>query len=380
MIHKRLASLAAASCLALFGSASAWANEILTATLKGNCADYTIEVTGDHLAMNRDYVVRWMFDLRNPNGTTTTLKGTIPVHSMDDNGDFKRGKTYDWNPALADGVNRFTSGQATLVETHPQHKKWNTVSFDFEPKRLNCPDLFNELCRSRLLQMGVFGLGDGKIDLSLVTVNGNIGVYSGGTIVNMAPSTINGNVYEYVNGQYSGPGKLNGTLIEKPKLVKEFHDTAELVASQAASLTANDGTYDNITSATTISGSSGLNVVDVTGDISLNNANLTLSGGADAFFVVNIAGNMSLVGNASLVLSGGVIINHVLYNFTGSNSSINTHVGDTVNGIILAAGTGSSMTLDGAFDGALIGGGGITLMSGATATESPCKKHPCARH
>jgi hypothetical protein len=57
-----------------------------------------------------------------------------------------------------------------------------------------------------------------------------------------------------------------------------------------------------------------------------------------------------------------------LYNFTSSNATIQTNVGDQVNGILLAAGSSSSMTLDGSFNGELIGNN-ITLMSGAVVNQ-----------
>jgi len=41
----------------------------------------------------------------------------------------------------------------------------------------------------------VLGLANGTINLSLVTVNGNVGIAAGGSIINMAPSKIVGNVY-----------------------------------------------------------------------------------------------------------------------------------------------------------------------------------------
>ncbi len=120
-------------------------------------------------------------------------------------------------------------------------------------------------------------------------------------------------------------------------------------------------------------------MVDVTGDINLNNANLTISGDADSYFIINVGGNLQLVGSASLVTTGGVPVNHILYNFESSNASLNTHVGDAMNGIFLAVGTGSSMNLDGTITGDLIGGGNMTLMSGAIVTSTPCTKkaHAC---
>lgn len=138
MFHRWLGALAGTFCLALFGAGAAPANEILTATVTANCTSYTVAVTGDHLAPKHDYEVKWKFGLENPNGTITSYKGSIPVHSMDSNGDFNKSKTLDWNPPLSAGSYAFTSGHATLFETKPRHMKWNTVEINFNPTDFSC--------------------------------------------------------------------------------------------------------------------------------------------------------------------------------------------------------------------------------------------------
>jgi hypothetical protein len=217
----------------------------------------------------------------------------------------------------------------------------------------------------------VLGLGGGQVNLSLVTVNGNVGIGAGGTIVNMAPSVINGNVFESTAGQYSGPGTLTGTQTISASLLAANVAGAFTAASDAASavaVPAQTFSFSSITAATTITGGPGLNVVNITGNISLNNANLTLSGPSNAFFIINVGGNLSLVGTASL-LTSVVPVSNILYNFTDlSGDTITTNIGDRVNGILLDAHSGSSMTLDGSFNGELIGNN-ITLMSGAVVNQ-----------
>jgi hypothetical protein len=75
-------------------------------------------------------------------------------------------------------------------------------------------------------------------------------------------------------------------------------------------------------------------------------------------------GSISLVGTASLDLTGGVTASDVLYNLTGANSNIITHVGVTLNGIILDVPSTQNFTLDGTFNGEIIAND-LTLMSGA---------------
>lgn len=222
----------------------------------------------------------------------------------------------------------------------------------------------------------ILGLGGGQVKLSNVTVNGNVGIGVGGTVNNMAPSTINGNVYQATAGQYSnGPGILTGTVITDPGTLSTNVSGAYQAASDAAGLTATQTITGDITSGTTITGVSGLNVINVTGGINLNNANLTLTGPSDAQFVVNVGGNLTLGGTASLITSGGVDTSNILYNFTATNAGFNTHVGDNVYGIMLAAGSSSNMNLDGNWYGELIGQS-INLLSDSTVTSPPTVPEP----
>lgn len=369
-------ALTGAFCLALLGSGAAWSNVIETAKVHGNCNEFSVDVTGTHLRVGHKYDVKWTFDITYPDGSTITYHGKFPVHSDDANGDFSTRKPYDWKAALADGKYMFDSGTATLYDA-TEHAKRNTISIEFNPGAFSCPNIFSNLCRSKLLNYGIFGMG-GKMSFTNDTINGDVGIASGGSLANNAPSTINGNVYEYSDGQISGPGNVTGQIIVDPKLVQKQYDTAVEVATDAANLTVNDGTYDGITNTTTVTGSAGLNVVAITGDISLSGTqSLTLSGPPDAYFVVNVSGGLNITGTSSLLLSGGVTDTHVLWNFTGSNAHIQPRAQDVVNGIILAAGSGANLELDGTYYGTVIAGGAIAVNSGAVVNSVPCPKHAC---
>jgi hypothetical protein len=170
----------------------------------------------------------------------------------------------------------------------------------------------------------ILGLGGASlqtVDLSLVTVNGNIGIGAGGAIDNMGPSVINGNVFESALGQYSGAGALHGTITTNPSLLLSNVTAAKTAAADAASATSNLQTFASITGAQTITGVSGLNVIDVAGNIALNNANLTFTGPPDATFIINVGGTISLVGTASL-LTSGVSDSNVLYNIESGGTSL----------------------------------------------------------
>jgi hypothetical protein len=113
-----------------------------------------------------------------------------------------------------------------------------------------------------------------------------------------------------------------------------------------------------------VNGDGGLNVIAVNGDIK---SSLILSGTANDTFIVNVTGTLTLGGNTTLGLAGGVTADHVLYNFVGASGSITTKVGNVLNGTLLAP--AYSFTLDGTFNGEIIGGGSISLLSGAHVNQ-----------
>src|ERR1700741_3536716 len=67
----------------------------------------------------------------------------------------------------------------------------------------------------------ILDLGGGTVNLSNVYVTGDVGAYSGSNISNMAPSTINGNVFTYGSGQYSGPGAFTGSQTINSSLLSQ---------------------------------------------------------------------------------------------------------------------------------------------------------------
>ena len=213
----------------------------------------------------------------------------------------------------------------------------------------------------------VIGLANTNIINSNVTIVGDEYVSQGGTISNMAPSTVTGNVFQFAARQYPGPGKLAGSLIINPALLMQVDNDA-LSASAAAKALRPTQTFGSITKATTIFGNGGQNVIRINGDIKKN---LTLSGSANDTFIINVTGTLTLGGSDAIALSGGVTANNVLVNFSGTGGTISTHVGNVINGTMLAP--TYSFDLDGVFDGSIIGGGSaITFKSGAKVNQRAC--------
>jgi hypothetical protein len=200
-------------------------------------------------------------------------------------------------------------------------------------------------------QFALLGLDETWLINSGVTINGNEGVSRHGMVDNERGSTINGDVDEYSKNQYTGHGKLNGNLNTSSSLMNQADADAKTASAAAAAL-APTQTFKSINRATTITGNGGLNVININGDIS---ASLTLSGSASDVFIINVKGDLSLHGTASLNLSGGVTASNVLYNFVGRHGSISTHSHTVVNGTLLAL--RYDVSINGVVNGEVIAGG-----------------------
>ena len=85
------------------------------------------------------------------------------------------------------------------------------------------------------------------------------------------------------------------------------------------------GQNDNVQ---TLLGNGGINVVDITGGNI--NGTVTLSGGANDIFYINVGANMAMSG---VVLANGVTANHVFWNITNGQ---NANLSGNLNGTFLA--------------------------------------------
>jgi hypothetical protein len=210
-------------------------------------------------------------------------------------------------------------------------------------------------------------LNNTRITNSNVTINGDEYVSSGGILKNQAPSTINGNVYAYASGNYSGPGKLTGSIIVNPTLLTQVNADASNASTSAAALPPTQ-TFPKISIPTTVIGNGGQNVIKINGDIT---ATVILVGSSTDSFVINVAGALKLTGSSTLTVLGGVASANVLYNFVGTSGTNSTSVGNSINGTLLAP--TYSFNLDGTINGRVIGGGSsISLLSGAIVNPPKC--------
>ena len=196
----------------------------------------------------------------------------------------------------------------------------------------------------------VIGLNGARIYNGASEVNGDEYVSNGGALENYLRSTITGNVVEFKSRQYSGRGKLGGTLTVNAPLLNTVNSDALGAAATIAAMTPTQA-FGPIRRPTEITGNGGVNVIDINGSIT---SPLTLTGTADDVFFINVKGTIDLRDRASLAVAGGVTAGAVLYNLT-SAGTVEIHVRDGVNGTILAP--DYRLNLDGVFNGAIIGGG-----------------------
>ncbi len=167
----------------------------------------------------------------------------------------------------------------------------------------------------RFAVRGNVGVGGGNGSLQKATVDGNV------VIANGANPSISGKDF-IVSGSITTGADLSSAINAAVTASRNF---AGLTATQ---------TFTNITSDLTIVGGGGQNVISVN-SIDLNGANLTLSGGANDVFVINITGDFQL-SHAQIVLSG-VSLNNVLFNVIGTGPTVDFHKADTaVFGTVLA--------------------------------------------
>jgi len=215
-------------------------------------------------------------------------------------------------------------------------------------------------------QFGVLALQNTDINSNQVTVAGNVGVSQGGGFQNQAHSSVTGNVVEFAAGDYTGQGTVGGGLLVNPALLASADANALSASAQAAAL-APTQSFGSITKATTVVGNGGLNVININGDIK---ASLTLSGGPNDVFIINVTGSLKFNQNSVLGLAGGATANHVLYNFTGASGDINTGDNNVLNGTLLAP--RYNVNLDGVLNGELIAGGKtINLLPGLRVNAIP---------
>src|SRR5947209_119644 len=142
---------------------------------------------------------------------------------------------------------------------------------------------------------------------------------------------------------------------------------AESVSNYAASLSPTQTFRSDLTTATTIRCNGGLNVIDFA---NLHDADLTLSGTANDWFVFNVSGQVHT--NQQMFLQGNVDPAHILFNFTGSGTVLfQTAGGDLSYGTYLATNGGNFQFSNLNLTGSIINvGGSVAFVSGSRIPSS----------
>jgi choice-of-anchor A domain-containing protein len=207
-------------------------------------------------------------------------------------------------------------------------------------------------------------------------VDGNVGVAPNGNLRVSSSSDIYGNAYLDTAGSYTGGGTITGTLYQNSAtntLLNNASQAALLASNDAAGMAATITSYTNInnpSSGFTITGTSGINVINLTNlDLSGAADVLTLSAPTNGSFVINVSGTFSVGNSASIVVSGGLSNFNVLYNVTGTGSAVTfngTNGNVDIQGIVLAP--YRDISVNGSnVDGEVISGNlNITVVNNAT--------------
>jgi hypothetical protein len=205
-----------------------------------------------------------------------------------------------------------------------------------------------------------------------VTVNGNVAVGSGGSITGgqNGGSVINGNL-DLGTGVTGHTGvTVSGSTTTNDSSLTGLTGTGNLISTASAAY----GTM-SATSSTTISdngtvpnnGTGQLNGAMITGIVGTNvvdvrsiNGSITLTGGptggANDIFIINTT-MLSLSGGVRLL--DGVTANHVLFNVTGTNGTV--QLSGTLNGTFLVPNVAVSFGGGGTLNGAIIDGSSVMM-------------------
>lgn len=197
----------------------------------------------------------------------------------------------------------------------------------------------------------------------------NIGVLDGDVSMT-GSSEINGTVFVSSANTASVTGSSTvGAVVQNASTDAQLTQASldAIAASSTYGAMAATNSTKTITGAKTLTGVSGVNVVNLTSFNVTGSKTVTLAGPADAYWIINDSGVFSLDGSSQIMLSGGITADHVLINLTG-NGNLTVNSSSVINGIVLAPYRTTSIGGSSTINGALLAGGDPT--SGTTQTLS----------
>jgi len=190
------------------------------------------------------------------------------------------------------------------------------------------------------------------------TSSGNVG-YNGSTTLQLNGSSgpeVNGNLILGNNASVNNPAQVTGTIFTNQSAQLNAAEAAAIAAAAVFNGLTPTSAMTVVNGTTTIIGTAGLNVINLTGITLGNCQTLTLNGPAGAQFVINVSGNIVL-NSASIVETGGLLNTDVVFNVGGKvQTSGGLNNLSVINGIVLDL-TGQIAMAPGAINGELIAGG-----------------------
>jgi len=190
------------------------------------------------------------------------------------------------------------------------------------------------------------------------TSSGNVG-YNGSTTLQLNGSSgpeVNGNLILGNNASVNNPAQVTGTIFTNQSAQLNAAEAAAIAAAAIFNGLTPTSAMTVVNGSTTIIGSAGLNVINLTGITLGNGQKLTLNGPAGAQFVINVSGNIVL-NSASIVETGGLLNTDVVFNVGGKvQTSGGLNNLSVINGIVLDL-TGQIAMSPGSINGELIAGG-----------------------
>ena len=221
----------------------------------------------------------------------------------------------------------------------------------------------------------VFGLPTTRVNLSKVTITGNVGVSEGGQILDGLPVRVTGAAYLHTGVNYPAhPTNYLGGILTNQDLSQEW-TAAQNLAVTAAGLTPT-ATYSTWNSSRTITGNGGLNVLQV-GSVALGSkSTIILNGTSTDLFIINVPGGFNMGGDSKILAGPGIQPYQILINITGTTGVINADLRTSIDGIILAA--QRSATFHGLIRGNIIvGGATLDMISGVKVFQVCTMDPPC---
>jgi hypothetical protein len=199
---------------------------------------------------------------------------------------------------------------------------------------------------------------------SHVAINGNGTVQTAIYMMNGSDMTLSGNanvqgtVFEGTSTTVSKDKKATLNQVTSGDL-SSLSQTITAFAAAETALPSNSQ-LASISSSMTLTGSGGMNVIQVTGDINLTGGStLTLSGSTTDIFVINVLGKITVAGNGAILVTGGVPAKNVIFNNIGTGNEIVLSGNGAVAGTFLATQRGAQVSGNGQMQGAIIAGGGL---------------------